>query len=190
MNVYSIIPSGNGGINSEGRTLKEIAEKPVPEALLAKVESLGIDARTVAVIRRDVQRMGRGIVPAPAIGGRVDFSGVAWPEFLPKLPDAQTLGEMLRERTSGQPLSQTTPEMIRAITYDIGRKALAERYGITKSQAERLVGLLDCVFHETEDGRLQIVPNNIHRFKNLYAHKGYVSEMMKQFTGAEVEGES
>lgn len=30
MSIENITPSGNGGINGEGRTLKEICEKPVP----------------------------------------------------------------------------------------------------------------------------------------------------------------
>lgn len=46
MHLSTIIPSGNGGINKEGRTLGEIALAPVPEALLARIESLRIDTAT------------------------------------------------------------------------------------------------------------------------------------------------
>ena len=42
------------------------------------------------------------------------------------------------------------------------------------------------VIHETDDGKIEIVPNNVHRFKQLYAHKGYVSKMLKAINGREV----
>ena len=38
MDLNNTIPSGNGGINGEGRTLKEICEKPVPEHLIKKLD--------------------------------------------------------------------------------------------------------------------------------------------------------
>ena len=38
MDLNNIIPSGNGGINGEGRTLKEICEYPVPEHLIKKLD--------------------------------------------------------------------------------------------------------------------------------------------------------
>ena len=41
----------------------------------------------------------------------------------------------------------------------------------------------------TDDGRIEIVPNNVHRFKQLYAHKGYVSKMLKLINGKEVAEE-
>ena len=45
------------------------------------------------------------------------------------------------------------------------------------------------VIHETDDGTIEIVPNNVHRFKQLYAHKGYVSKMLKAINGREVISE-
>jgi hypothetical protein len=45
------------------------------------------------------------------------------------------------------------------------------------------------VIHETDDGRIEIVPNNVHRFKQLYAHKGYVSKMLKLINGKEIADE-
>jgi len=42
------------------------------------------------------------------------------------------------------------------------------------------------VIHETDDARIEIVPNNVHRFKQLYAHKGYVSKMLKEINGKDV----
>jgi len=45
------------------------------------------------------------------------------------------------------------------------------------------------VIHETDDGRIEIVPNNVHRFKKLYAHKGYVAKMMKKINGKDIADE-
>ena len=45
------------------------------------------------------------------------------------------------------------------------------------------------VIHETDDGKIEIVPNNVHRFKQLYAHKGYVSKMLKAINGREMISE-
>lgn len=187
MHLSTIIPSGNGGINKEGGTLGEIALAPVPEALLVRIESLGIDGATAERIRRDARAMGRGLVPEPAVDGVVDFSPVAWPNFLPALPTVEPLTESLQAVLKGQLLTAVTPDKIRAITYTIGREALSKRYAISIAQAAELVGLLDYVFHETTDGYLQIVPNNLHRYKQLYAHKGYVSRMMHQLTGQACE---
>lgn len=73
--------------------------------------------------------------------------------------------------------------------YYIGRKALAGKYGITIVKAGHIIGLLDLVIHETDDGRIEIVPNNVHRFKQLYAHKGYVSKMLKLINSKDVADE-
>jgi hypothetical protein len=72
------------------------------------------------------------------------------------------------------------------VTYYIRRKALADKYGITISQAGKIIGLLDLVIHETDDSRIEIVPNNIHRFKQLYAHRDYVSMMLREINGKEL----
>ena len=66
---------------------------------------------------------------------------------------------------------------------------MADRYGITVKQAAGIIGLLDLVIHETDGGKIEIVPNNVHRFKQLYAHKGYVSKMLKAINGSEVISE-
>ena len=157
MTIECIIPSGNGGINGEGRTLREICEKPVPEHLIKN--------------------------------GHVDFSAIAWPGVTARLPEKDALVAAIRQNYPGISLDDITPRSIRDITYYIGRKALADRYGITISKAAHIIGLLDLVIHETDDGRIEIVPNNVHRFKQLYAHKGYVSKMLKLINGKEVADE-
>ena len=58
MDVDSIIPSGNGGINGEGRTLKEICERPVPEHLIRKLDEERLVPEAVNKMKADLARMG------------------------------------------------------------------------------------------------------------------------------------
>ncbi len=62
----NIIPSGNGGINHEGRTLKEICEKPVPEHLIMKLDEERLAPEGVSRMKADLARMGSSRVPQPA----------------------------------------------------------------------------------------------------------------------------
>ena len=66
MNIESIIPSGNGGINGEGRTLKDICEKPVPEHLIRKLDDERLAPGVVSRMKADLARMGSSRVPQPA----------------------------------------------------------------------------------------------------------------------------
>ena len=189
MDLNNIIPSGNGGINSEGRTLKEICERPVPEHLIKKLDAERLAPEVVSRMKADLARMGSSRVPQPALNGHVDFSTIAWPGVTARLPEKDALVAAIRQNNPGISLDDINPRNIRDITYYIGRKALADKYGITIAKAGRIIGLLDLVIHETGDGRIEIVPNNVHRFKQLYAHKGYVSKMLKLINGKEVADE-
>ena len=77
MIIESIIPSGNGGINGEGRTLKEICEKPVPDHLIKKLDEERLAPEVVSSMKADLARMGSSRVPQPAQDGHVDFSVIA-----------------------------------------------------------------------------------------------------------------
>ena len=189
MNINTIIPSGNGGINGEVRTLKEICECPVPEHLIKKLDEERLAPEVVNWMKADLARMGSNRVPQPAQNGHVDFSAIAWPEVTARLPEKNALVAAIRQNYPGISLDDINSRSIRDITYYIGRKALADHYGITISKAGHIIGLLDLVIHETDDGRIEIVPNNVHRFKQLYAHKGYVSKMMKEINGKEIADE-
>ena len=189
MYLDDIKPSGNGGINGEGRTLKEICEHPVPEHLIKKLDEERLAPEAVNKMKADLARMGSSRVPQPALNGHVDFSAIAWPGVTARLPEKNALVAAIRQNYPGISLDDINPRSIRDITYYIGRKALADRYGITISKAGQIIGLLDLVIHETDDGRIEIVPNNVHRFKQLYAHKGYVSKMLKLINGKEVADE-
>ena len=186
MDIGLIIPSGNGGINGEGRTLREICEHPVPEKLIEKLDRERIAPEIVCRMKADLARMGSSQVPQPAQNGHVDFSAIAWSGVTAKLPEKDALIDAIRQNYPNIGLNEINPREIREVTYYIGRKALADKYGITIKQAAGIIGLLDFVIHETDDGKIEIVPNNVHRFKQLYAHKGYVSKMLKAINGREV----
>ena len=189
MDLNNTIPSGNGGINGEGRTLKEICEKPVPEHLIKKLDDDRLVPEVVSRMKADLARMGSSRVPQPAQNGHVDCGTSAWPGGGGRLRGKEGLISASRQNYPGISLDDINPRSIRDITYYIGRKALADKYGITVAKAGHIIGLLDLVIHETDDGRIEIVPNNVHRFKQLYAHKGYVSKMLKLINGKEVADE-
>lgn len=189
MNIDNIIPSGNGGINGERRTLKEICEHPVPEHLIRKLDNEGVGSSVVSRMKADLARMGSSRVPQPAQNGHVDFRGIAWPGVSARLPEKAELISAIRKNYPNIAIEDITARNIRDVTYYIGRKALADNYGLTIKQAANIIGLLDLVIHETDDARIEIVPNNVHRFKQLYAHKGYVSKMLKEINGKEVPDE-
>lgn len=188
-NIGDIIPSGNGGINGEGRTLKEICEKPVPEHLIRKLDGVGVASDIVSRIKADLARMGSSRVPQPAQNGHVDFREIAWPGVSARLPEKAELIAAIRNSYPNIAFDDISARSIRDVTYYIGRKALADKYGLTIKQAANIIGLLDLVIHETDDARIEIVPNNVHRFKQLYAHKGYVSKMLKEINGKEIADE-
>ncbi len=97
MVIDNIIPSGNGGINGEGRTLKEICEQPVPEKLIAKLDRQGLAPNVLSTIKADLARMGSSRVPQPAHNGHVDFSAIAWPGVTARLPEKHVLIAEIRK---------------------------------------------------------------------------------------------
>jgi hypothetical protein len=124
MNINTIIPSGNGGINGEGRTLKEICECPVPEHLIKKLDEERLAPEVVSRMKADLARMGTSWVPQPAQNGHVDFSAIAWPGVTARLPEKDALVAAIRQNYPGISLDDINPRNIRDITYYIGRKAL------------------------------------------------------------------
>ena len=185
--IEKVIPYGNGGINAEKRTLLEICKNPVPSHLLKNIDNLGIEKKTLARIKNDVSKMGASTIPNPSHNGHVDLSSVAWKGINPKLPNKAELINAIMRKKRSIALKDITPDDIREVSYTIARQSLAKKYGITQEQAGLIIGKLDLVIHEAESGVVEIVPNNVHRFKQLYAHKGYVSKMMKEINGKIVD---
>lgn len=183
LSLKKMVPYGNGGINIEKRTLGEICEQPVTNKLLKELDNMGLSSKSLSQIKADLSKMGSNDVPLPAENGNVDFSAISWPGVSPKLPNKKKLIEEISKNRKITDVADIRPDDIRKVSYDYAHNALAEKYGITKEQASRIIGKLDLVIHEAESGVAQIVPNNVHRFKQLYAHKGYVSKMMKEING-------
>ena len=88
--ISDTIPSGNGGINREGRTLREICEQPVPEHLIKKLDDERLAPEAVNRMKADLARMGTSWVPQPAQNGHVDFSAIAWPGVSARLDRKST----------------------------------------------------------------------------------------------------
>jgi hypothetical protein len=181
-----IIPSGNGGINAERRTLKEICQKPIPDTLIQKLDRTSLSPSVIRKIKSDLFKMGSSRVPKPAKNGHVDFKNISWPGISAKLPRREELIARIQCKHPGISNNEISGAHIREITYFIGRKTLSDKYGMSDTQAANIIGLLDLVIHETDDARIEIVPNNVHRFKQLYAHKGYVSKMLKEINGKNI----
>lgn len=184
-----IIPSGNGGINAERRTLKEICRKPIPDALIRKLDTTSLSPSVIKKIKDDLSRMGSSRIPKPSKNGHVDFKNIAWPGISAKLPRKSELIKCIQRNHPNISIYEINGACIREVTYYIGRKTLGNKYGINDKQAGNIIGLLDLVIHETDDARIEIVPNNVHRFKQLYSHKGYVSKMLNEINGKNIVDE-
>ena len=115
MDLNNTIPSGNGGINGEGRTLKEICERPVPEHLIRKLDEERLAPEAVNKMKADLARMGSSRVPQPALNGHVDFSAIAWPGVSARLPEKDGLIAAIRQNYSGISLDDITPRSIRRL---------------------------------------------------------------------------
>lgn len=183
--VEEYVPKGNGGINKEGRTIKEICKQPVPDKLLNVdfiMKNLGIKDRKLAQrISDDFRKWSSKDAPMPSKDGYVNFSSVEHPLFKVKLPD--TKEGLLKEARKFRPeatLDDLNATDVRRVSYSKMRRQIANHYGISEGKAGKLIGKMDCVIHETTEGFATIVPNNLHRCKDLYSHKGYVSKMMME----------
>ena len=111
-----IVPFGNGGINGEGRTLKKICEKPVPEHLIGKLDDERLAPEVISRMKADLARMGSSRVPQPAQNGHVDFSAIAWPGVSARLPEKDGLIAAIRQNYPGISLDDINPRSIRDIT--------------------------------------------------------------------------
>ncbi len=69
----------------------------------------------------------------------------------------QSICERIQART-------LTSRDIRDVNYELYRKALAQAIGSTVKQAAHLIGRLDMAIHEGKEGKIYLVPNNLHRY--------------------------
>jgi len=174
--IAHIIPSGHGGLNAEGLTIAQIVKKPIldhqKETFRQWCSKQLIPSDVCERILEDFSKA-RQLFSAP-VNGHVDFSPVAI--IIGKFPTKEELEALLLKNGM-----ECNPVNIRKIHYDIARKALAEKYGITYNQAKDIIGnQFNHVIHEAEDGTIQLVPKNIHDY---FQHSGLVSKRMKEITG-------
>jgi hypothetical protein len=184
VSIAAVVPTG-GGINAEGRTLAKIVAEPLlkkqVDAFKLFCKNNGISNKTCATILADFTRK-RGI-PSPSVKGHVDLSKAA--VIIGKFPEKDELLKILK--ANNYAINQVN---LRKVHYDIALEAFAKKYNVTKSQASQIIGnLFDHVIHEAEDGTIQIVPNNIHRFTKFYKHNGLVAKRMQELTGKVVTEE-
>ena len=83
----------------------------------------------------------------------------------------------------GKSADQISSSDIRKINYEKFQEAMAKEYDITPQQAEKFIGDCDLCIHESADGKMYLVPNNVHSYTELYGHNGYVSQTLRQFKG-------
>lgn len=179
------IPFGNDGINQERRLLRSICRRPFLPYMYKAIDTLKISLESKIKIKESMRKTGTYKIPEWAKNGSVNLSSVAWNGIRIKLPNEKELIKLIQEKYSDINTNEITKKHIREITYGIGRQAVAERFNISVPDATFLIGLLDLAPHEAEDGYMEFVPNNIHRYKQRYAHKGYASAMLKHINGSE-----
>lgn len=157
----SEIPSGSGGINSEGYTYGQLRRQPIiPEVLR------GITDSTVRRWAEECNARNRGGFVMRRIDGEYSFDGLhVGPKV--KLPSRQELIRLVGAKPSA--------EDIRAVSYNLLREEIARLSGMSVAKAASAIGnMLDCVPHEDISGYVYMVPNWAHRW---FRHRGYVSTM-------------
>lgn len=170
----SDIPSGNGGINSEGYSYGQLRRNPIIPELLDKISNADIKRYAEECNGRNADghfRMFR-------IKGEYCFWGLRVGPTV-SLPDENEMRQKLMDIECGRTAlhnKTVTTDMIRNITYEIFRNKIACICGMTHSEASNVIGnVLDCAPHEDETTHLIfMVPNWAHRW---FRHRGYASHM-------------
>ncbi len=178
-----IIPDGNGGINKEGRTLGEIAKNLVPDELIEKFKSSSEYSQETKNLTLDcIEKSGSDNIPQWA-DGKFNFDDVALDNH--KTPLASK--DEIITKTGKNPADITSHD-IRDINYKIVREDWAKKLNCTPEQAGKIIGELDLVIHEDVEGYGILIPNNIHRYKNIYSHNGYTAKILKEINGKIITG--
>ena len=161
----SDIPSGSGGINSEGYTYGQLRHQPIITEILQRI--------THPIARQMAEdcneRNSRDGFTMYKVDGEYCFEGLrVGPKV--KIPSKEELLDLLGD----QPINAAS---IRNITYTLIREELARLYGTTVQEAADIIGnQLDCAPHEDISGYIFMVPNWAHKW---FRHNGYVSRMLK-----------
>lgn len=183
------VPSGNGDINGERRTRSQIVAEPLTPALerglVAYCLSKGINASVVVGF---FSGNNSWKVPYPSVDGHVDFSCCSHTIRERCVSEQQVRQFCLHNKIPiERRYANEIKAAIRQMNYDLARGNLAQLFHCSPTEAGRIIGLADFAIHETDDGHMQMVPNNIHRDRTVYAHSGYVAHLVKKMTGADIE---
>lgn len=172
----SDVPDGNGGINGEEYTYAELRHHPIIPELDSKINHPTVKRYVDECNRRnrvDGFKMYR-------VNGEYCFWGLRLGPIV-KAPTLEELRKILAQKTATATALRNktvSTDMIRDITYNLLREAIANECNMTITEAGSVIGyMLDCAPHEDEaTGLVFMVPNWAHRW---FRHNGYASHMCK-----------
>lgn len=172
----SDIPSGSGGINREGYSYARLRRQPIIDEIAKGINH----ARVKAYVEACNQRNNQIPFEMYKINGEYCFWGLRVGPVV-KAPNELDLHKILSQNPSTTGAVQqhdVTAHMIRDITYDLLRQAIAKDCNVSVKNASHTIGNeLDCAPHEDASGYIFMVPNWAH---NWFRHDGYVSKMLKE----------
>lgn len=170
------IPSGSGGINSEGYTYKQLRYSPIIPELMEKVNNISLKKYARECNERNSTK---GFLMF-RVEGEYCFWGLRVGPIV-KTPTTQEMKQiLLKDSKTAQAIKEhsVTASMVRTVTYDLLREELARQCGISKEEAGLAIGnQLDCAPHEDISGYIFMVPNWAHKW---FRHDGYVSRMLQE----------
>lgn len=173
------IPAGSGGINKEGYSYGHLRTQPIINELLLQVKH----PRVKSYIEACNQRNKQTAFEMYKINSEYCFWGLRVGPIV-QAPNEDQLRKLLKQNPSTAAAVQqrvVTARMIRDITYDLLRQAIAKDCNISVKDAGHTIGNeLDCAPHEDASGYIFMVPNWAH---NWFRHDGYVSKMLKVLNG-------
>ncbi len=172
----SDIPSGNGGINGEQYTYRQLRHQPIIRELMCNIQNGRLRKYAEECNTRN-QSEGFHMFK---VENEYCFWGLRVGPVV-KTPLADEMKRILLSRSdTAQAVREhrVTAAMIRVITYDLLQKEVARLCNMTYSEAALAIGnQLDCAPHEDISGYIFMVPNWAHKW---FRHDGYVSKMLRE----------
>lgn len=173
------IPNGSGGINKECYTYGTLRRQPIINEILNKVNHFDIKSYIEECNNRNL----KSAFDMFKINGEYCFWGLRLGPIV-QAPDELELRKLLsQDHKSSEAMQQkaVTARMIRDITYNLLRQAIANDCNVSVKEAGYIIGnVLDCAPHEDASSYIFMVPNWAH---NWFRHDGYVSKMLKVLNG-------
>lgn len=178
--VNDVVPEGHNGINAEGRTLDEIVHDPVTQSCKETAEQNLVKSEASQesidrLLNDFCSTQNENTVPDPAVNRNVDLRPTKVGSLEVECPSPEEYSDL-----TGKPNEEITDADIRKVNYEKFQEAMAKEYDITQQQAAKFIGDCDLCIHESADGKMYLVPNNVHSYTELYGHNGYVSQTLGQ----------